>query len=157
MPTGIPITDDDGNRLPSMFVDANGCWIWTRSTDGKGYACSSRGPFGASSKRVHKAIWEEFNGPMPDGLQSDHLCRVRCCVNPAHIEAVTSSENNRRSMAPTGTNSRKTICIKGHALSGDNLIIKSDGNRECRTCRQSRDRESQVRRQERKLRARESR
>ena len=121
--------DSDGNRLPMFFVDANGCWIWTRSLDRKGYATG----------RTHRRIWEAFNGPMPLGLQSDHLCRVRCCVNPEHIEAVTLWENNRRSMSPLGINFRKTECKRGHTLSVENTVIKRWGNRECRTCKQARD------------------
>lgn len=66
-----------------------GCWLWTGSQDGKGYGKTGRG-------RIHRIVYEELVGPIPDGLQLDHLCRVRNCVNPAHLEPVTGRENVRR-------------------------------------------------------------
>ena len=125
--------DCDGNRLPMFFVDANGCWIWTRSVNFNGYGqWSKRGP--DQNRMAHTVIWETFNGPLPDGLEMDHLCRVRPCVNPAHLEAVTRTLNNRRSTTPTALNFLKTSCIHGHVFDRENTIIKRRG-RDCRACK----------------------
>lgn len=135
-PTRMSLSDDDGNRLPAIFVDTNGCWIWTRSLNGGGYAMQSNKAFGEHSL-VHRAIWEEFNGPMPEGLQSDHLCRVRSCVNPAHIEPVTNRVNILRGVSFAARFAKRTECVNGHLFSGRNLGIYMEGKsqvRRCRTC-----------------------
>jgi hypothetical protein len=65
------------------------CWVWLWTTDPQGY--------GRLVKTLaHVLVWERTNGPVPDGLELDHLCRVRACVNPAHLEPVTHAENVRR-------------------------------------------------------------
>lgn len=66
------------------------CWLWTASKKSNGY-----GEYWDKGKlhRAHKFLWEKLNGPVPTGLQLDHLCRVRSCVNPKHLEAVTSRVN----------------------------------------------------------------
>lgn len=84
-------------KSPDYYlVNENGCWIWQRSLGEKGY-----GVVRVDGRLVgaHKAYWERENGPVPDGLELDHLCRVRKCVNPAHLEPVTHRENVRRGYA----------------------------------------------------------
>jgi hypothetical protein len=79
-------------------------------------------------------------------LQIDHLCRVRHCVNPAHMEPVTPRENILRSpVALAAINARKTHCPQGHPLSGANLYRTPQGFRACRECRRKSDRESKRR------------
>jgi hypothetical protein len=77
-------------------VDENGCWLWTGSLNNKGYA-----QLGVAGRvrSAHRVAYELFKGAIPDGLQIDHLCRVRQCVNPDHLEAVTQSVNIRRGVA----------------------------------------------------------
>ncbi|MEU5596690.1 HNH endonuclease signature motif containing protein [Streptomyces sp. NPDC020298] len=82
---------------PRWIADANGCWIWQRRANRQGYAIGSfvsRG--GKSTGLAHRAIYEQQVGPIPEGMELDHRCFVTMCVNPAHMEPVTSEENLRR-------------------------------------------------------------
>jgi hypothetical protein len=119
----------------------SGCWLWTGADNGEGY-----GTISVPGKRGHKAhrfAYELFVGPIPDGLQIDHLCRVRCCVNPAHLEAVTQKVNVQRGIAVAKTKeyfAAITHCPHGHKYSGDNLRKSKQGHRLCRTCHRDRER-----------------
>lgn len=89
-------------------VDALGpCWLWTKGKTANGY-----GRFGVTSKDkrlAHIFAWTTLVGPVPEGLQLDHLCRVRLCVNPDHLEPVTPQENWRRSHTPVGRRPRPRV------------------------------------------------
>lgn len=85
--------------------------------------------------RLHVEVWKTINGPVPEGLQLDHLCRNRACINPEHLEPVTSRVNTLRGEGPTAVNARKDVCDKGHALIPDNINMRR-GRRHCRTCQQ---------------------
>lgn len=111
----------------------SGCWEWTGSLDRHGYGWFS---IAAKPIRAHRWSYEHHVGPIPAGLVLDHLCRNPSCVNPAHLEPVTSQENIRRGTVP---HSSKTHCPHGHPYSGDNLIVDKRGHRSCRTCRRSQD------------------
>ena len=74
------------------------CWIWQRFIQPDGYGrCVVQTENGRKSKSAHIMVWERHRGPVPAGLELDHLCRVRACVNPDHLEPVTKTENQRRS------------------------------------------------------------
>lgn len=86
--------EDIGERLRvGHLVDANGCWIWQGKPDPGGY-----GHFGFEGLvlYVHRVAYEHYIGPIPDALTIDHLCQVRLCINPEHLEPVTAAENARR-------------------------------------------------------------
>lgn len=143
-------------RLPQRFwskVAPNkrtGCWLWTGSNSGRdGYGTYFLGGMGsrAANKRnrtkAHRAAYAALVGPIPPGLQLDHLCRVPGCVNPAHLEPVTQAENIRRGRAPSVAGKRnagKTRCPQGHPYSGKNLYVNPQGHRFCRTCKRASDR-----------------
>jgi hypothetical protein len=108
-----------------------GCWYWLGSFFRDGYG---RFKHGGRDDVAHRVSYELAKGPIPDWLELDHLCRNRGCVNPAHLEAVTGRVNVLRGETIVRTNAEKTHCSKGHPLSGDNLFIRRDGRRRCRTC-----------------------
>ena len=104
------------------------CWLWTGKPDPQtGYGTISvLGPKVA----VHRFSYELLVGPIPEGLQIDHLCRVRTCVNPAHLEPVTQAENVRRGMSPSAVAARTNTCSKGHH---DQWVVYPN-SRACRAC-----------------------
>jgi hypothetical protein len=109
----------------------NGCWNWTGSLTPGGYG---RLRVDGLRPAAHRFSYELHIGLIPDGLQLDHLCRNRRCVNPAHLEPVTARENTLRGEAPSARRARQTHCVRGHAFSGGNLRLKPSGKRECRAC-----------------------
>lgn len=119
----------------------DGCWIWTASTR-KGYG---RAWVDGRVQPAHRVAFEQLRGPVPDGLDLDHLCRNRSCVNPAHLEPVTRGENLRRGNGWSGRNARKTHCKYGHEFDASNTLIEN-GKRTCRICKKRREREVAERR-----------
>jgi len=120
-----------------MPVPWTGCWLWTASLDGHGYGqfnkVLSNGKWGSS--KAYKFSYERAKGPVPDGLQIDHLCRERSCVNPDHLEAVTQKENILRGTSPAAMNLRKNHCSKGHEWTEDNVALyKGRRGRMCKQC-----------------------
>lgn len=106
-----------------------GCTVWNGRIDGSGYGrLSIRGRM----ESAHRAAYVLAKGPIPAGLCLDHLCRVRACINPEHLEAVTHLENVRR-----GARATQTHCLRGHPFDDENTIWRGNG-RHCRACRRMR-------------------
>lgn len=136
------------NMIPANYFDARlplkfwakiipcpmtGCWLWVGGCTTGGY-----GTLGAAHRMwlAHRFVYTELIGAIPSGLELDHRCKVRCCVNPTHLEPVTNEENRKRS--PTNAcalNAAKTICKRGHSLS-DAIIRANPNGRRMRVCRE---------------------
>jgi hypothetical protein len=129
------VIEDRGYKTP--------CHIWIRSLDEHGYGQRSQG---GRMRRAHIVAWEEQNGLVPDGFELDHLCRVRACRNPDHLELVTSQENFRRGNAPNAVIWRTNVCKHGHDMTlPGGVYLRENGTRYCRVC--------QLERQHRKVMA----
>lgn len=119
-------------RFWAKVEKTGSCWLWLGAKVGNGY-----GQINLDGHRrvyAHRLSWELAHGAIQEGLDIDHLCRNRGCVNPAHMEVVTNRTNVLRGTGPTAANARKTECKRGHPLSGENLFRYKDGRRDCRTC-----------------------
>ncbi len=106
--------------------DRDGCWPFTKSTGSHGYGQT----WDRTSVRLaHRVAWTLANGPIPDGLTVDHVCRNRICCNPGHLRLLTNSEN-----ASDNGFAGRTECPRGHPYAGDNLYVDPKGDRRCRAC-----------------------
>ena len=115
----------------NVYADEYGCWLWLGAIHGGGY-----GAFSHAGKQhvAHRFAYEDLIGPIPDGLTIDHLCRIRPCVNPWHLEPVTMRENILRGESPSAQHARRSLCAQGHPLD----VIRKRGSylyRECSTCK----------------------
>lgn len=122
-----------------------GCWLWIGSKDKDGYGTLGvKTAAGWRHVKAHRVSYELFVGPIREGLEPDHLCRVRACVNWAHLEAVTHAQNCQRGEVGK-YNSAKTHCPQGHPYSPENTKRISGNRRVCRTCQRKSDREAKRR------------
>lgn len=109
-------------RFWSKVSKTSGCWIWTGSIRPNGYGQVRRN---GKNYKAHRWAYELENGPIPDGLHIDHLCRVKACARPSHLEAVSQQENNARTADPN-------FCRNGHPRI--ETYVRKDGTIECRVC-----------------------
>lgn len=130
--------DKDG-PIPEVRTDLGPCWVWTASTGNFGYGQFYPGS-GGRTVQAYRWAYEHFVGPVPKGMEPDHLCRNVLCVNyDRHLEVVTKAENILRGEAPPAQNARKTHCHRGHLLTEENVYRRKDRvGRDCRRCRAER-------------------
>lgn len=128
-----PVYSSDEERFWSKVDKSGDCWLWTGALRSGGY-----GHWWANNADLlpHRYAYEVTVGPIPDGMQLDHLCRVRHCCNPAHLEPVSQRENNLRSLSPSAENAVKTHCKWGHEFTPENTYRppKKPTSRHCRAC-----------------------
>ena len=126
----------------------DGCWTWVGRVNNQGYGSISTMGRAASPILVHRFAYELLVGPIPEKMELDHLCRNRRCVNPAHLEVVTRSENCSRGdsgLAWALIQRKKTHCPQGHPYDLFNTYYDKNGGRQCRICRRERDKLSKRR------------
>lgn len=114
-----------------------GCWEWEGARNSYGYGSIQ---YQQQGHGVHRLAWLVLVGPIPPGLELDHLCRVRHCLNPAHLEPVTNRVNNLRGQTFAAANAAKTRCPQGHEYDPLNTYTDPAGRRHCRACKRLRDR-----------------
>lgn len=112
------------------------CWVWMRNLTRDGYG---RITWASQHKSAHRVAYELLIGPIPDDKVIDHLCRTRACVNPRHMEVVSTRENTMRGTSFAAVNAKKTHCGKGHEFTARNTYVWR-GCRICRACRAETDR-----------------
>ena len=124
-----------------------GCWEWVGAVQSAGY-----GSFTAAPNRqttAHRFAYTAMVGPIPSGMDIDHRCRNRRCVNPSHLEVVSRSENVVRGVAPAVSKmlwETATACPKGHTYTAETLYVDPRGSRRCRVCHRERARVYRLRR-----------
>jgi hypothetical protein len=126
--SGLPTS-----RFWAKVEKTDTCWLWTGATQTNGYG---RVAWDGKVPLAHRVSYELENGPVPDGLHLDHLCRVRNCVRPDHLEPVPQRTNTLRGTGLTAVNARKTHCVRGHEFTPENTGSRPDRpQRICRACK----------------------
>lgn len=128
---GLSRQDIAVNRFMTKVQRRGACLIWIGAKTDKGYGRFRDANGG--TVQPHLFFWRHINGPVPAGLELDHLCKNPACCWPDHLEPVTHHENLRRS-ASWDVNKKKTHCPHGHPYSPSNTIFGKSGSRFCRTC-----------------------
>lgn len=137
---GRPPRIGEDKRFDCKYiVDKSDCWLWQANIHANGY-----GKFKSDSGKTllaHRFSYERAYGAISPDLQIDHLCRVRSCVNPSHLEQVTAKVNTYRGVSFSAVNAFKTHCVHGHSFDADNTRIyyfKDRPHRACRSCARAR-------------------
>jgi HNH endonuclease len=124
---------DKNGPVPAHRPDLGPCWMWLAARGKDGYG---KVKVNGKMRVAHRVAYEENKGPIPDGLDLDHLCRNRSCVNYNHTEPVTAWENTLRGENFVAANSRKALCLRGHELTPENCFPShlARGERQCKAC-----------------------
>lgn len=147
-------------RFFSKVRMTSGCWVWTAALGGSGHQVGvgfpenwGYGKFWDGERLVsaHRFAYEQMVGPIPEGLDIDHLCRNRRCVRPDHMEPVSRRINTLRGNTLPAENATRTHCPEGHPYDDTNTRVRVRGgrrSRECRTCSRARCRKVNRRRRD---------
>lgn len=130
-------------RLRSRIeIDRNGCWIWTGALypTGYGHIAWADRPNHMVHRSTHRTMWLALKGPIPEGRDLDHLCRVRACCNPDHLEPVTRQTNLLRGETIPAARAAVTSCPQGHEYTEENTLLSKAGQRQCKECTYERNR-----------------
>jgi hypothetical protein len=132
-------------RFWASVHKTDSCWLWEGTVDiTTGYGRFSHD---GSYTYAHRWAFVQFKGSIPEGMHLDHLCKVRNCVRPEHLEVVTLAENVMRGDGITAQKARQTECVHGHEFTVENTYIDPKrGSRGCRKCRNENRRKSQYKR-----------
>jgi hypothetical protein len=120
--------------LPDRFLDKispepnSGCWLWTGTLSSNGYGHFK---FNKFNFKAHRFAYESEVADIPDGLELDHQCRIRSCVNPKHVMPVTHAENMATAVMPRAS---QTHCLRGHEFTANNTY-HHHGRRHCKICK----------------------
>lgn len=130
-----PVSRPAPERFWEKVNKTDGCWMWVGAISDTGYGSFNAG--GGLYTGSHRFAYQQVKGAIPAGLYLDHICRVRSCVNPDHLEPVTNEENIRRGNGGIN-NASKTHCPKGHEYTPENTVLRKYPNgrtgRICRSC-----------------------
>ena len=123
---------DVEDRFWQSIIVVENCWEWAKKVSKQnGYAHMK---VDGRDRLAHRWAYEHFRGPIPDGMQIDHLCRNRSCVNPEHMEVVSPYTNTARGFSPSVVTKQIGFCKRGHEMVGDNIGKRKDGRRWCKAC-----------------------
>lgn len=126
-----------GQRFWAKVEWSDGCWLWQGAKDQNGYGRFWQGPNFIAS---HRMAYTLAVGPIPDGMQIDHVCRTPRCVNPAHLEPAPPRLNVLRGMGGAGDRAARTHCPKNHPYDAVNTYLAKSNQRHCRECMRARKR-----------------
>lgn len=136
-------------HLIGYILQENGCWDWVGARDRHGYGCVGNGLRGGL-QRAHRMMYERLRGPIPPGLELDHLCRNPACVNPDHLEPVDHRTNVLRGASPAAKAFHRPTCKRGHSLDRVYKNKQPSGrpSRRCVVCTLANNRASRLRRRQ---------
>jgi len=118
------------------------CWLWTGGKKGEGYGNYPTGADRGLERYAHRFAWQHCMGEIPAGYELDHICGIRNCVNPEHLQLVERGFNGLQG-GKNSANKReaKTHCKRGHEFIEGNTYVRPDGSRVCKKCHALREKE----------------
>jgi hypothetical protein len=134
--------------MAKVVKQDDGCWLWTGAKSKNGYGIAWDG---TRTLVAHRFAYRHFVGAIPEGLDLDHLCRNRACVNPTHLEPVTRRVNALRGVAPTVLLHKAGMCKRGHLMTPENTYYWRGKPKSCRICTKANSKRSSEERKRRRV------